>query len=78
MLGNYLDQVMPFVTKVKESVAAQGPKAMNVTLDFDEKALFEEVSPMNLLTRSLTGNYSVTPASLLLDSLRQGREESRS
>ena len=36
-------QVMPFVTKVKESVTAQGAKAMNVTLDFDEKALYEEV-----------------------------------
>ena len=49
---------MPFVTKVKESVASQGAKAMNVTLDFDEKALFEEVSTMQhvlVICRFLTG-----------------------
>ena len=40
---------MPFVTKVKESVASQGPKAMNVTLDFDEKALYEEVNVVLVL-----------------------------
>lgn len=47
-LAKAMKKVMPFVTKVKESVASQGAKAMNVTLDFDEKALFEEmISYMN-------------------------------
>merc|ERR1711990_760524 len=50
-LAKAMKKVMPFVTKVKESVAAQGPKAMNVTLDFDEKALYEEM--LSYLTSTL-------------------------
>jgi len=54
-LAKAMKKVMPFVTKVKESVAAQGPKAMNVTLDFDEKALFEETISYMASTLELEG-----------------------
>jgi len=54
-LAKVMKKVMPFVTKVKESVTAQGPKAMNVTLDFDEKALFEETISYMASTLELEG-----------------------
>ena len=53
---------MPFVTKVKESVTAQGPKAMNVTLDFDEKALYEEVC----LSTNIVSNWRSVCLSLFI------------
>ena len=53
---------MPFVTKVKESVTAQGPKAMNVTLDFDEKALYEEVC----LSANIVSNWRSVCLSLFI------------
>ncbi|XP_013388845.1 leucine--tRNA ligase, cytoplasmic isoform X1 [Lingula anatina] len=40
-LKKYMKKVMPFVQLVKEGVAQKGVEAMNLTLDFDEKAVLE-------------------------------------
>jgi leucyl-tRNA synthetase len=41
-LKKYMKKVMPFVIVVKENVVKNGPSALNLTLDFDEKAVLEE------------------------------------
>jgi len=54
-LAKAMKKVMPFVTRTKERVANEGPKVLNVTLDFDEKALFEEMVPYLTATLELEG-----------------------
>lgn len=54
-LAKAMKKVMPFVTRVKERVAAEGPNVMNVTLDFDEKALFQEMISYLTSTLELEG-----------------------
>ncbi|XP_038055725.1 leucine--tRNA ligase, cytoplasmic-like [Patiria miniata] len=41
LLKKYMKKVMPFVQHVKENVAKSGPRAMDLTMEFDEKEVLE-------------------------------------
>lgn len=56
-LKKYMKKVMPFVAAVKENVTKHGLKALNLTMDFDEKAVLEENMKYLSATLEVSNNH---------------------